>query len=229
MHWFYSQVDRVYVNSQSYLERWAERGLDRNRLLILPRGLDIDAFDIRHRDENFWKRRGSEGKVILYVGRISKEKELEFLARVAERLPKSNGATFAFVGEGPFLAELKKKVPQGIFTGVLHGEELSKAYASADLFVFPSTTDTYGNVVVEALASGLPVIVSNQGGPGELLRDADDGEKIVTGDIPRWVRAIEKGLARPGGLDARQKRRDRTVQGRSWNDAFQRFWNNALL
>jgi glycosyltransferase involved in cell wall biosynthesis len=229
MHWFYSQVDRVYVNSQIYLERWAERGLDRNRLLILPRGLDIDAFDIRHRDGNFWKRRGSEGKVILYVGRISKEKELEFLARVAERLPKSNGATFAFVGEGPFLAELKKKVPQGIFTGVLHGEELSKAYASADLFVFPSTTDTYGNVVVEALASGLPVIVSNQGGPGELLRDADDGEKIVTGDIPRWVRAIEKGLARPGGLDARQKRRDRTVQGRSWNDAFQRFWNNALL
>jgi glycosyltransferase involved in cell wall biosynthesis len=112
---------------------------------------------------------------------------------------------------------------------VLHGEELSKAYASADLFVFPSTTDTYGNVVVEALASGLPVIVSNQGGPGELLRDPDDGEAIVTGDTPAWVRAIEKGLARPGGLDARQKRRDRTIHGRSWNDAFRRFWNNALL
>jgi glycosyltransferase involved in cell wall biosynthesis len=229
MHWFYSQVDRVYVNSQSYLERWTQRGLDRNRLLILPRGLDIDAFDIRHRDENFWKKRGSDGKVILYVGRISKEKELEFLARVAERLPESTEATFAFVGEGPFLEELKKKVPQAIFTGVLHGEELSRAYASADLFVFPSTTDTYGNVVVEALASGLPVIVSNQGGPGELLRDPDDGEAIVTGDIPGWVGAIQKGLARPGGLGARQKRRDRTVQGRSWSDAFQRFWNNALL
>lgn len=165
----------------------------------------------------------------LYVGRISKEKELDFLARVAERMGKSGGVTFAFVGEGPFLSELKRKVPQGIFTGVLHGEQLSQAYASADLFVFPSTTDTYGNVVVEAMASGLPVVVSDQGGPGELLRDPQDGIQVATGDVGRWVTAIEQLIQAKDSDQEREARRQRTVLGRSWNDAFQRFWKDALL
>jgi len=137
--------------------------------------------------------------------------------------------TFAFVGEGPFLEELKRKVPQGIFTGVLHGEELSQAYASADLFVFPSTTDTYGNVVVEAMASGLPVVVSNQGGPAELLRDSMDGERVVTGDLTSWVASIQRLIAQENGIEDRQKRRERTIRGRSWHDAFQSFWRDALL
>ena len=137
--------------------------------------------------------------------------------------------TFAFVGEGPFLEELKRKVPKGIFTGVLQGQELSQAYASADLFVFPSTTDTYGNVVVEAMASGLPVVVSDQGGPRELLRDAQDGERVMTGDVGKWVSAIERLLAGQNGVEEREGRRRRTVLDRSWSDAFTRFWRDALL
>lgn len=229
MHWFYSQMDRVYVNSQSYLERWVEKGLAREKLMILPRGLDTDAFSTRHREAQFWKKRGALGKVILYVGRISKEKELEFLARVAESISPEAGLTFVFVGEGPFLGELKKKIPQGIFTGVLHGLDLSKAYASADLFVFPSTTDTYGNVVVEAMASGLPVVVSNQGGPGELLRDEQDGEVAATGDVAAWVAAIERQILRSAEPSSREKRRERTISGRSWQDAFTAFWKEGLL
>ena len=229
MHWFYSQMDRVYVNSESYLNRWVERGIPREKLGILPRGLETELFSTKHRKEDFWKRRGATGKVALYVGRISKEKELDFLARVAGKIPKSAGVTFAFVGEGPFLEELKRKVPQGIFTGVLHGEELSQAYASADLFVFPSTTDTYGNVVVEAMASGLPVVVSNQGGPAELLRDSMDGERVVTGDLTSWVASIQRLIAQENGVEDRQKRRERTIRGRSWHDAFQSFWRDALL
>jgi glycosyltransferase involved in cell wall biosynthesis len=229
MHWFYSQMDRVYVNSESYLNRWVERGIPREKLGILPRGLETELFSTKHRKEDFWKRRGATGKVALYVGRISKEKELDFLARVAGKIPKSAGVTFAFVGEGPFLEELKRKVPQGIFTGVLHGEELGQAYASADLFVFPSTTDTYGNVVVEAMASGLPVVVSNQGGPAELLRDPMDGERVVTGDLTSWVASIQRLIAQENGIEDRQKRRERTIRGRSWHDAFQSFWRDALL
>lgn len=229
MHWFYSQMDRVYVNSQSYLERWVEKGLAREKLAILPRGLDTELFSTSHRQEGFWKSRGAKGKVALYVGRISKEKELEFLSRVAVQVEKSGGITFAFVGEGPFLAELKQKIPQGIFTGVLHNQELGQAYASADLFVFPSTTDTYGNVVVEAMASGLPVVVSDQGGPGELLRDPRDGEKVVTGDVAKWVSAILRVAGNVNNIEIRQARRDRTVAGRGWHDAFQSFWRDALL
>jgi len=228
MHWFYSQMDRVYVNSQKYLERWVEKGLTREKLTILPRGLETEVFDLRHRDPEFWKRRGARGQVVLYVGRISKEKELDFLAQVADRMKGDAGVTFAFVGDGPFLPELKKKVAGGIFTGALHGQELSQAYASADLFVFPSTTDTYGNVVIEALASGLPALVSDQGGPRELLRDPADGE-VISGGAGEWERAIRRLLASGGQMDARAQRRERTVTGRGWGDAFTKFWGDGLL
>jgi glycosyltransferase involved in cell wall biosynthesis len=228
MQWFYSQMDRVYVNSQRYLERWVEKGLPREKLTILPRGLETEVFDIRHRDLNFWKKRGARGKVVLYVGRISKEKELDFLSRVAERMQGAAETSFAFVGEGPFLPELKKRLPQVVFTGSLHGEDLSSAYASADLFVFPSTTDTYGNVVIEAMASGLPVLVSDQGGPRELLRDPADGE-VVGGDAGEWEKAIRRILQAGGGEEGRRARRERTIAGRKWGDAFQRFWNEGLL
>lgn len=228
MHWFYSQMDRVYVNSQKYLERWVERGLAREKLSILPRGLETEVFDLRHRNPDFWKRRGAQGQVVLYVGRISKEKELDFLAQVADRMKGDAGVTFAFVGDGPFLPELKRKVVGGIFTGALHGPELSAAYASADLFVFPSTTDTYGNVVIEALASGLPVLVSDQGGPRELLRESADGE-VISGSAGEWVKAIRRLLASGGEMSARVQRRKRTVVGRGWGHAFTQFWGDSLL
>ena len=228
MQWFYSQMDRVYVNSQKYLDRWVEKGLPKEKLRILPRGLETEVFDLRHRDPGFWKKRGARGKVVLYVGRISKEKELEFLAQVAERMKRDTQIHFAFTGDGPLLPELKKRLPQALFTGTLHGEDLSRAYASADLFVFPSTTDTYGNVVIEALASGLPVLVSDQGGPRELLRNPADGE-VITGDAAAWEYAIRRILGQNGNDEERRARRERTVGGRSWDEAFIKFWAEGLM
>ena len=228
MHWFYSQVDRVYVNSRKYLERWVEKGLAREKLSILPRGLETEVFDLRHRESEYWKKRGARGKVVLYVGRISKEKELGFLAQVAERMKGDSGISFAFVGDGPFLPELRKRIPQAVFTGPLHGKELSMAYASADLFVFPSTTDTYGNVVIEAMSSGLPVLVSDQGGPSELLRDPKDGE-VVSGGAGEWEKAIRRALQGQNGDSERKLRRERTVAGRRWEDAFHKFWKDGLM
>lgn len=229
MHWFYSQVDRVYVNSQSYKDRWIERGLSSGKIAILPRGLDTVTFDLGHRQDDFWKKRGAAGTVVLYVGRISKEKELEFLAQVAEAMPPDAGVTFAFVGEGPYLPELRKRLKKAVFTGVLQGKDLSRAYASADLFVFPSTTDTYGNVVVEALASGLPVLVSNQGGPGELVRHEGDGQVLRAGDLHAWKMAILAHTKEREGTAARQDRRARCVRGRAWKDAFREFWTQGLV
>ena len=229
MHWFYSQVDRVYVNSKIYADRWIRRGLAPERMAILPRGLDTETFDLRHRQEDFWKKRGAHGRVVLYVGRISREKELEFLAQVAEGMPENSNTTFAFVGDGPYLSELKKRLKKGVFTGVLRGKELSVAYASADLFVFPSTTDTYGNVVVEALASGLPVIVSDQGGPGELVHDERDGKILRTGDLESWVMAILGYLKTTKDTQERVARRNRCIEGRRWSDAFHAFWCNGLV
>ncbi len=136
--------------------------LDRSRnppdkLRIFPRGLDTELFNPSLRDSKFWTKRGAKGPVLLYVGRVSKEKDLNLLAEIMPTLQKQAGPiTLAIVGEGPYRAELEKLLPDAIFTGILNGRELGVAYASADLFVFPSTTDTYGNVVVEAMAAGLP-------------------------------------------------------------------------
>jgi glycosyltransferase involved in cell wall biosynthesis len=84
-------------------------------------------------------------------------------------------------------------------------------------------------VVVEAMASGLPVVVSDQGGPGELLREPRDGEKVVTGDVAKWVSAILRVAGNVNNIEIRQARRDRTVAGRGGHDAFQNFWRDALL
>ncbi len=95
--------------------------------------------------------------MLLYVGRISKEKDLDVLAAAYRKLREKHPATrLVFVGDGPYLKELREALPEAFFTGYLSGGDLAKAFASADIFVFPSTTDTFGNVVLEAMASGFP-------------------------------------------------------------------------
>jgi len=191
MIWFYGQMDEVMVPSASTRAQLIERGLPEEKTRPLPRWVDIEQFSPERRDPGFWDRyRCGEGMKFLYVGRVSKEKNLELLAEAfkaisAERLP----AQLVIVGDGPFKSDLQE-ILQGhpvIFTGYLEGENLATAYASADVFVFPSTTDTFGNVVLEAQASGLPVIVSDGGGPKELMMDgitglitkADNREELI--------------------------------------------------
>ena len=176
MHWFYTGLDELFVNSEPYRQAWVERGAEPWKLRILPRGLDVTLFNVNRRTSSFWSAYGVEAGeiVLLYVGRISKEKDLDLLLSVIKRL---QGLVFRmiFVGDGPYTRELRELMSEAIFTGYLSGETLATAYASSDVFVFPSTTDTYGNVVMEALASGLPCVVSDQGGPGGLVRHGQTG------------------------------------------------------
>src|SRR5581483_979549 len=162
MKWFYSQLDLIYVNSEHYRQCWIERGIPAERIEILPRGLDNTLFNPIRRDENLRKKFGAQNGevVLLYVGRISKEKDLDVLAASYRKLRERNPrARLVLVGDGPYSKELRETLPDAIFTGYLTGLDLAKAFASADVFVFPSTTDTFGNVVLEALASGLPTVV----------------------------------------------------------------------
>jgi glycosyltransferase involved in cell wall biosynthesis len=230
MEWFYGQFHLVYVNSEFYRKRWMERGFREERLKILPRGLDTDLFDARHRDESFWKKRGTHGPVLLYVGRISKEKDLSLLPDVMGRLKKIGvNATLALVGEGPYRAELQQLLPEAVFTGVLTGRELGMAYASADLFVFPSTTDTFGNVVIEALASGLPVAVSDVGGPRELVKKSEQGRVLPARDAEAWAQALAEMLTRLPSREERQALSQAVHDQRSWNHAAEVFWSDGLI
>src|SRR4026209_1866806 len=164
MHWFYGQLDTVFVNSEEYKQSWIKRGFDPAKLKILPRGLDTELFHPARRDSAFFEKFGaSNGEVrLLYVGRISREKDLDLLADAYRRLRKEGLAVQLFVvGHGPYSKALAKSLPDAFFTGYLKGKELVTAYASADIFVFPSTTDTFGNVILAGQAFGRPGNVSH--------------------------------------------------------------------
>ena len=228
MHWFYGQADTVYVNSEHYRTAWAERGIARDRLHILPRGLDTRLFHPSRRDPGFWRRRGlqEDETGVLYVGRVSKEKNIEVLATACRKLrAKGTAVRMLVVGDGPFLQEFRTAEPDGIFTGSLAGEELAIAYASADLFAFPSTTDTFGNVVLEAQSSGLPCIVSNAGGPCELVSEGVTGNITRALDAKDLARAIAALTADPVRRAGMGKAARASVEDRDWARAFGRFWN----
>jgi glycosyltransferase involved in cell wall biosynthesis len=180
MIWFYGQMEEVMVPSTGTREQLLSRGLPPERMKPLPRWVDTKAYSPEMRNPSFWKCRGiGLGRVVLlYVGRISREKGLEMLVDAfKELIDDGSSLALAVIGDGPYREEMEASLSgyPALFTGYLAGEQLQTGYASADLFVFPSATDTFGNVVLEAQASGLPVIVSDEGGPHELMIDGETG------------------------------------------------------
>jgi len=232
MHWFYGQFDTVFVNSEQYRKSWVDRGIDPEKLKILPRGLDTDLFTPAHRDTNFWERHGSKNGAVrlLYVGRISREKDLDVLAAAFGQLRKEGlPVNLLMVGHGPYSQALAENLPEAIFTGYLEGEELAKAYASSDIFVFPSTTDTFGNVIIEAQACGLPVIVSDLGGPKELVSHGLDGLITKSHNVEDFTNAVRTLVNDPQlRADMAKNARQRVVD-RSWPSAFRKFWSATEL
>ena len=198
MRWFYGGMEAVYAPSRFYLEQLAEAGFDRARLAVLPRGIDLERFRPDRRDPEFWRAWGMNGGFkYLYVGRISEEKNVRALLEAFTRLAdeRADGSVnLVVVGDGPALAELQRayRRPDIAFTGALRGEALAAAYASADVFVFPSLTDTFGNVVLEAHASGLPAIVADRGGPPEIV--SSHGSGLVTEAGPDALAAAMRRL-----------------------------------
>jgi glycosyltransferase involved in cell wall biosynthesis len=188
---------------------------------LMPRGVDAQLFcpakRTRERDD---RERDNGERVLGFVGRLSIEKNIGLLAKIQEELDSRGVKNFRFliVGHGGDEAWLRERLPQAEFTGVLRGEALATAYANMDLFVFPSHTDTFGNVVLEALASGVPAIVTPDGGPRTIVRDGETG-RIVPDD--QFAEAITGLLEDLGRLD--QMRRDARAYAltASWDSVFE--------
>ncbi len=227
MHWFYQQLDLVLVNSEQYRVSWMDRGIDGDKIKIMPRGLDTSLFHPGRRSADYWIGRGAQpGELImLYVGRVSIEKNLDVFAAAHDRARAAGvPVRAAIVGDGVYLKTMQRLLPDACFTGYLAGEELARAYASADLFVFPSISDTFGNVVIESQASGLPIIVSDQKGPQELVEDGVTG-LITRGLDAEDVAAAVIRLGRDPALRARiGAAARRAVESRSWAGAAEKFW-----
>jgi glycosyltransferase involved in cell wall biosynthesis len=230
MHWFYGQLDTVFVNSEEYRQSWIDRGLDPEKLKIFPRGLDTELFTPGRREPAFWEKfEASNGQVrLLYVGRISREKDLDVLANAYRRLRDEGLPVQLFVvGHGPYSQALSETLPDAVFTGYLTGVELATAYASADVFTFPSTTDTFGNVVIEAQASGVPVVVSDSGGPKELVEDNENGLITKSHDVDDFTRAVRTLVVDPTLRKRMSVYARKSVVARSWPSAFRKFWGTT--
>jgi glycosyltransferase involved in cell wall biosynthesis len=140
---------------------------------LMPRGVDAELFNPARRKRDPQDR----DQVLGFVGRLSVEKNVALLAQVHQELEQTDHRSFRFlvVGHGAEEGWLRERLPRAEFAGVLRGEALATAYANMDLFIFPSHTDTFGNVVLEALASGVPAIVTPDGGPCTIVREGDTG------------------------------------------------------
>ncbi|MGM0453308.1 MAG: glycosyltransferase [Thermodesulfobacteriota bacterium] len=230
MIWFYNQMDMVYVPSAATGRELAAKGLKEQKIQRYPRGIDTDRFHPNKRN-GFWASEydlDQQSLKLLYVGRISREKNLETLVAAFRRLEASGkNIDLIIVGDGPYKKEMQAalKGSRAFFTGLLTGHRLAQAYASSDLFVFPSTTDTFGNVVLEAQASGIPVIVTDQGGPQENVKPGLTGHVVPALDADAMADAIERLYDNPDEM-ARMKNAARLyMQGRSFEKNFLRTWD----
>ena len=148
---------------------------------LMRRGVDTALFSPAWRNPGGTSCGGDDTLTLGYVGRLSVEKNIALLVRVARELREREiAARFLIVGQGGDEAMLREQLPEAEFAGVLRGEALARAYAAMDIFLFPSHTDTFGNVVLEALASGVPAVVTPGGGPKYIVEDGKTG--FVTPD-----------------------------------------------
>jgi len=211
---FYSMAKVLFAPNPelcALLERTAKRPCH-----LMPRGVDAELFAPGKR-----KREPDDRDHVLgFVGRLSVEKNVALLVQVQRELEEMGHKSFRFliVGHGGDEAWLRERLPKAEFAGVLRGEALSTAYASMDLFVFPSHTDTFGNVVLEALASGVPAIVTPDGGPKTIVRDG------VTGRIAEdagFAEAIASILGNPAQHEEMRHAARAHAMTMSWDAVFE--------
>lgn len=229
MAWYYNQLDKIYVPSRATGEELSAHGIHQEKIELYPRGIDTRRFHPQHKN-GFWEKRFGLKRnrlKLLYVGRISKEKNLEILAQAYAKISKArNDIQLIIVGDGPFLNQMQDDLSgtRTVFAGALTGQDLSQAYSSIDIFVFPSTTDTFGNVVLEAQASGLPVIVTDQGGPRENLIPEQTGLIIPALDVQALEKAVLTLADDSARLEIMKAQARQYMQGRSIQEAFIHSW-----
>lgn len=212
----HAEADRNLCISRPMQEELRRHGFPRLHLGWRG-GVDAARFHPRRRTAEMRRRllgANREGPLLLYVGRLGVEKGIERLRGVLDALPQ---ARLALVGDGPHRTALEHVFSgsAATFVGRLDGDDLAQAYASADLFAFPSDTETLGLVVLEAMASGLPVVAADAGGVPDLIRSEEDGLLLPPGDTARWVEGVG-GLLEEPARRARLAGRARAAVETNW-------------
>lgn len=221
---FHNRATTTLVPSAEGRERLIQRGFQ--RLALLGRGVDTELFDPHRRSQALraeWGA-GPETPVALHVGRIAPEKNIEGLIdafrTIRQRVPECQ---LVVVGDGPATERLATALPELILTGPRTGGDLARHYASGDLFVFPSRTETFGNVVTEAMASGLAVVAFNRAAAGRYLRDGVNGRLVEPEDDTGFNTAAAELAADPGARARMGQAARETAQGIGWEAVIEEF------
>ncbi len=191
---FYNACTEVLAPSPSMVEALAADGVTAP-LKMWSRGVDTERFDPARRSETWRAAHGiaPDDIAVAFVSRLVKEKRIDDYADVLDRLTALGGRARALVvGDGPEREALQRRLPRGVFTGFLTGEELAIAYASADIFLFPSDTETFGSVTLEAMASGLPAVCADATGSSSLVEADKTGFLAPVGDVGRLQTAVAR-------------------------------------
>ncbi len=196
VRWFYNQMDEIKVPTQSYIDILSRRGVSPAKMSVFPRFIDHNVF---HRLESpewgDYSLPSGSGVNFIYAGRVSKDKNLEFLLDVIEAIWEQRpDVNFSFIGDGPYRKEMEKRLAgkgkRVHFFGRVPHDDLPKLYSQADALVFPSTTDTFGMVVLEAQCCELPAFVSDIGGPKEIVRHEKTGWVLPASNMDVWTQSL---------------------------------------
>lgn len=196
--WFYRRCRHVYVPTPPLVDYFSGLGIT-DSLRLWGRGVDRDAFHPDLRSESWRRQSGiaADDVLVTFVGRLVKEKALDVFASVVAEL-RGAGVQSMIVGEGPLRRDLQARLPDCLFTGRLEGTDLSRAYASSDVFLFPSDSEAFGNVIVEAMASGLPVVCAASTCSSAHVVHGKTGLVAAPGDVSAFVTHVRRLAERPG-------------------------------
>lgn len=223
LRWFHNSGARTYCPTNAIADELREHGFA--NVTIWSRGVDTERFDPRFRSAALREQLGADDDTVIvaYVGRIAVEKGLDVAIDGMARAIAAPGRRilFALAGDGPWAEECRRRLSTGmVLLGELHGRALSELYASADVFLFPSTTDTFGNVLLEAMASGLPIAAATAAPTRELLGEGGPGIFFNGGcptSLADAVRAVTEDCAARAGM---QRAALNAVQHRRWSAVF---------
>lgn len=233
MRHFHNATDRTMVPTDKLKQELELAGL--KNLRVMPRGVDTSHFSEKLRSPQLRASWNAEplDVVLLSVGRLAVEKNLDLLIKSYQHAKNIDPRTkLVVVGDGPLREPLKKKCPEAIFVGKKSGLELAEYYASADIFVFPSLTETFGNVTIEAMASGLAVIAYRHAAAGDLIMTEKNGITVDPGDENAFIQAVittlmNQSLIRRLGVAAIA-----TAKQQSWEEIVRKtedVWREIIL
>ncbi len=191
--WFYNSCDRVVSPSESMNEFLERTGIPKEKLGIWTRGIDTSLFSPENRSNEFRRELGfkDDDIVVTFISRLVWEKNLDTFIEATDKARERNSRIKVLVGgDGPVMEEVRSRMPHAVFTGHRSGAELAKVYAAADIFFFPSETETFGNVTLEAMASGLPALVADAPGSKSLVIEGQTGYILPPNDAAGFAEKI---------------------------------------